>query len=391
MGLSMMTGMQKYDDQQSIENGMPLQLGLSYLYNRNWGVEISGSLTDSETKIGAIDTDNPQVRLDGLYHFDNGQDLVPYLAAGVGSYALRAGGNRNSDSSLNAGGGFNYYFTDHYAWRSDLRFLKVNDSNDSQNMLLTTGLTVLFDTHKKPADSDGDGVVDPLDKCAATPAGASVDGSGCPLDSDNDGIPDYADSCSATPRGAQVDAKGCELDSDSDGIPNSGDECPATASGVAVGSNGCPLDSDGDGVIDANDKCANTTAGVVVDASGCQQFTEEKVSIELAVEFGKNSADIDPSYHAQLGEIADFLKQYSVLAVIEGHTDSMGKDSYNKTLSQKRADNIRYYLIGQFGVDPIQVTARGYGSEKPIASNKTREGRAKNRRVMMSLSTTVRR
>src|ERR1700690_2755146 len=89
----------------------------------------------------------------------------------------------------------------------------------------------------KPVDSDGDGVVDSLDKCPNTPAGVKVDAQGCPLDSDGDGVPDYLDKCPNTPAGVKVDAQGCPLDSDGDGVPDYLDKCPNTPAGTA---DGCP-------------------------------------------------------------------------------------------------------------------------------------------------------
>jgi OOP family OmpA-OmpF porin len=68
-------------------------------------------------------------------------------------------------------------------------------------------------------------------------------------------------------------------------------------------------------------------------------------------------------------------------AVIEGHTDNVGKAEYNDRLSDARAKSVRQYLIDKFGIDASRITSAGYGMNKPIASNDTKEGRQKNRRV----------
>jgi OOP family OmpA-OmpF porin len=65
---------------------------------------------------------------------------------------------------------------------------------------------------------------------------------------------------------------------------------------------------------------------------------------------------------------------------VEGHTDSQGKDAANMTLSQKRSEAVRAYLIKQ-GVEPERLEARGFGETVPVADNKTANGRAENRRV----------
>jgi len=66
---------------------------------------------------------------------------------------------------------------------------------------------------------------------------------------------------------------------------------------------------------------------------------------------------------------------------LEGHTDNVFTAEYNQKLSEARAQSVRRYLIDKFGVSGSQMTAVGYGSRRPIASNKTKEGRQKNRRV----------
>jgi OOP family OmpA-OmpF porin len=67
--------------------------------------------------------------------------------------------------------------------------------------------------------------------------------------------------------------------------------------------------------------------------------------------------------------------------VIEGHTDSVGDHASNMKLSQRRADSVRSYLIKTFGVAPERLDAKGYGPDRPRATNKTPEGRSQNRRI----------
>jgi OOP family OmpA-OmpF porin len=66
---------------------------------------------------------------------------------------------------------------------------------------------------------------------------------------------------------------------------------------------------------------------------------------------------------------------------VQGHTDSRGSARYNLKLSQRRTRSVRRYLINKGGIDGSRLTAKGYGESKPIATNRTRKGRAKNRRV----------
>ncbi len=107
----------------------------------------------------------------------------------------------------------------------------------------------------------------------------------------------------------------------------------------------------------------------------------EKVSMTMSVQFDTGKTNIKPKYYRDVERIADFMSQYpSTSAVIEGHTDDVGKEVVNIKLSYKRADNIRVYLAEKLGIDRSRMRVIGYDCQKPIASNKTAEGRQKNRR-----------
>ncbi len=127
-------------------------------------------------------------------------------------------------------------------------------------------------------DDDDDGVLNDVDLCPGTAAGASVNADGCSisqLDADGDGVPDILDACANTPAGETVDIYGCsdsQLDADGDGVMNNADLCPNTATGETVDVNGCSdsqLDDDADGFMNDADQCPNTAAGETVDAVGC--------------------------------------------------------------------------------------------------------------------------
>jgi outer membrane protein OmpA-like peptidoglycan-associated protein len=120
-------------------------------------------------------------------------------------------------------------------------------------------------------DTDSDGIADNLDRCANTlPNMRPIDASGCPVDTDRDAVADYLDRCANTPAGTPVDANGCPLDSDNDGVLDPNDRCPNTpANARPIDATGCPVDTDRDAVFDYLDTCPNTAAGTVVDAAGC--------------------------------------------------------------------------------------------------------------------------
>ena len=275
-------------------------------------------------------------------------------------------------------------------------------------------------------DTDGDGVSDYMDQCPNTPreAWGKVDSIGCPIDSDGDGVPDYLDECPNTPAAAygQINAKGCPLDTDGDGVPDYLDECPntpPTAYGL-VDQEGCPIDTDMDGIPDYLDECPNTPAAAIgsVDARGCEMdsdndsvpdyldvcpempgLVENKGCPEVkrevkqllqkamqGIEFETGKATIKKKSYALLDQIVETFKENgNYMIEVEGHTDNVGKAEVNKKLSQKRADAVKDYLIKK-GIEADRLSAIGYGSEQPIADNKTKEGRAQNRRVEFKIT-----
>lgn len=245
-----------------------------------------------------------------------------------------------------------------------------------------------------PLDSDGDGVYDYLDQCPNTPAAAYglVDTLGCPIDSDGDGVYDYLDLCPGTPAAAigMVDQNGCPLDTDKDGVYDYMDQCPETPAAARnfVDSVGCFLDSDGDGVYDYEDQCP-TIAGVKENL-GCPEIKREIRNLlkkaMSGIQFENAKATIKPNSYKILNDIAKiFIDNPTYIIEVQGHTDNVGKYDYNMDLSERRAQAVRTYLINQ-GVPAERLTAHGYGPDRPIDDNKTKAGRAKNRRVEFNIT-----
>ena len=138
-----------------------------------------------------------------------------------------------------------------------------------------------------------------------------------------------------------------------------------------------PMDSDKDGVTDNLDQCPNTPLGATVDSRGC--WTDE-----AKVLFDINSAKVKSEAYPMLQEAVLIMKKNPDLNVeVDGHADSTGAAAYNMTLSEKRAEAVKKHFVDQ-GIDPDRLTTKGFGITKPAASNKTKEGRAKNRRVELT-------
>ncbi|MCK4728995.1 MAG: OmpA family protein [Desulfobacterales bacterium] len=204
----------------------------------------------------------------------------------------------------------------------------------------------VFFERAEAKDSDGDGVLDDVDKCPNTPKGAKVDRFGCPVDTDGDGVYDYLD------------------------------QCPNTPKTVKVNRQGCPLDTDGDGVYDYLDQCPSTPHGAKVNDKGCWVLER--------VQFDTGKWDIKPRAYAALDEVVAVLERNPTLYVeIEGHTDSVGAEAYNQKLSENRAKAVMEHLVKK-GIQPERLSSAGYAFSRPIASNDTQEGRARNRRVELT-------
>ena len=102
----------------------------------------------------------------------------------------------------------------------------------------------------------------------------------------------------------------------------------------------------------------------------------------LMINFGFNKSNIRKADQAELKRAIEFIKKYPKTKIqIEGHTDDIGSEKYNQKLSERRATTVKKYLVKEGGIDAARLTTVGYGETKPVASNKTKEGRAKNRRV----------
>ena len=112
----------------------------------------------------------------------------------------------------------------------------------------------------------------------------------------------------------------------------------------------------------------------------------KKIEITEKVMFEYDKATIKTDSHQLLNDVADVLKDHENIQKvrIEGHTDADGSDDYNKKLSQDRADAVKNFLVG-VGIDESRMEAVGYGEEKPIADNKTEEGKERNRRVEFNI------
>ncbi len=280
---------------------------------------------------------------------------------------------------------------------------------------LTYGLTV--------RDGDADGVVDAQDGCPLDSEDKDQfeDSDGCPeADNDADGVPDLSDRCPLEPEDVDNfgDDDGCpEPDNDADGVTDISDECPLTAGIVAQ--KGCP-DGDGDGLRDDTDSCPMEAGPAATQgcpdrdkdhvpdsrdkcpdqagpadenpatSDGCPKrvyVSVDQVKITEKIFFETGKATIKSESFGLLDDVAKvLLENPSILKVeIGGHTDDVGDDAKNLTLSQSRAEAVAAYLVKK-GVVQTRLTAKGYGETAPVDTNRTEVGRGVNRRVEFKIT-----
>lgn len=355
--------------------------------------------------------------------FSEDAPVRPYLLAGVGlnyNDVLRGRNNANtrekfSTPNIPVGAGIKFRLDENITFDFETTWNKVLGNFDHEDsgsgndafMFHTIGFTYNFGP--KPTDTDGDGVADYLDRCPDTPLGVRVDEFGCPLDSDGDGVPDYLDRCPTVPGLEKFDGCpdrdgdgiedafdkcpdvpgvaeffGCP-DRDGDGIPDSDDKCPDVAGLCQF--DGCP-DRDGDGVPDQIDQCPDEPGTIA--NNGCPEIRKDDIdAINRALEnvyFDFDKYEIKAQSFEALNKIVNILSEnpsYKVL--IEAHADNVGSNAYNVTLSGRRGEAVKNYLVSN-GIGESRITSQAYGEARPAATNSTAEGRALNRRVQFTVS-----
>jgi outer membrane protein OmpA-like peptidoglycan-associated protein len=315
--------------------------------------------------------------------------VVPYLSAGLGGSAW----NGRFEAFAPLGAGLQFGIGEEYFAFSNFQYRVPVTQGANYHFLYSLGFGGPIGKPREPevkevppapvvvaavpVDTDGDGIIDAEDKCPTVPGVAKYQG--CPVpDTDGDGIKDDVDKCPTVAGVAQYG--GCPVpDTDGDGIKDDVDKCP-TVPGLER-YQGCPIpDTDGDGLNDEEDKCP--TVPGIAELRGCPRppFKAENVLFATGkatlVVRGKQELDILVPY---------FTENAGVNVTIEGHTDNTGNDKINQKLSEQRAAAAKAYLVSK-GIDASRMTTVGYGATKPIADNKTAEGRKMNRRVHFTIN-----
>lgn len=375
-------------------------LEVSRYLGAGFSLDLAGSLNSLERTSGAEDL---------YYGIDLGTSLSanqiidlgkfePTVRLGVGLSGGLSGFSSLGDDFFNVYGGLglNYWLNDAVALtlRSTVKsYIKEfddlvgNGDGGLGHLQHAAGLSFAFG---KENDADKDGVSDEEDACPDVPGIESQNG--CP-DDDGDGIRNNIDDCPLTAGTAALN--GCP-DADGDGIKDADDRCPNNAGAASL--KGCP-DADGDGIADANDECPRE-AGLSSN-NGCPEAvpeTPKKPEVKIpeyplsllngfTIYFDSDKHDTDSLYDLKrsLSTVINVLTANSETNVtIEGHTDSTGSATYNKSLSEKRAKYVKKHLIDG-GINASRLSTKSFGETSPMATNTTKEGRAANRRVVIKV------
>lgn len=321
--------------------------------------------------------------------FKDNAFINPFLTLGIGAGYYT--GEFGAYVPTGVGVQFNFNSFTYLMLQAQYRWTLTKD-NLKDNLLFSLGIAQNFGKEKVKVvppppppvvlDRDGDGVNDTDDKCPDVAGVASLQG--CP-DKDKDGIADGDDACPDVAGLAKY--KGCPIpDTDGDGINDEQDKC-VDVKGLAR-YQGCPIpDTDKDGVNDEEDKCPNRPGPA--SNQGCPEITKEVIEkVNMAAKnvfFASGSAKLLPKSFKSLDEVATIMKSDDLFQIqIDGHTDAQGDDAKNQTLSDNRAKAVKDYLVSK-GVPESRTNSTGYGETKPVADNKTAAGRAKNRRVEMTV------
>jgi len=325
-------------------------------------------------------------------------------------------GKTKRDAIYKTGLGLETFISSGLALDLQAGILGVANSNPSDNVgyndkndYAATGRASLSYYFGYFKDTDKDGFEDKKD---ADPLHAEdVDGfqdeDGAPdYDNDGDGILDASDKApnEAEDKDGFQDEDGVpDLDNDGDGIVDAKDKAPNQAEDVDnfQDNDGAPdPDNDGDGILDAADKCPGTDATVAAgentketfnsykDDDGCPDTKPlpvmEKKGAKLVlkgVNFKTGSAELTEESYAILDEVVPGMKDNKDVELeIRGYTDSQGAAASNQKLSERRATTVKDYLV-KMGIEASRLKAVGYGEKDPVATNKTAEGRAENRRI----------
>lgn len=378
--ISPVIGGLSFEGNQHLESAPVFGLRAGYNFTKALGVEALFDYSRTESTLSSNNLDFYRYGGELLYHFRPDEKLVPYLAAGYAGMNLKGNnpypGTSKTKGVLDYGLGFKYFVTEDMAWRADIRGLMYHyDHNDQHAIEYTTGVYIPFggvpavsklaDPPPPPAP-----VAKPVEKTLPPAPLANLIASPASIMKGQRSMLSWtsqnATECEILPAVGTVLVKG-----DTSVTPDINTIYTLTCKGEGGAAK------------------STATVSVIVPlpppppppSPAAVRFCNKPAI--LKINFDSDKHNIKPQYHAELKSVGDFLKEFPTShGDIAGHTDSTHTNAYNQKLSERRANSVKEYIIKNFDIAPERLTSSGYGEDKPVATNKTKAGRAQNRRII---------
>jgi OmpA-OmpF porin, OOP family len=333
-----------FEGNQNLQSQFVYGLRGGYDFTKHFGAEV---LLDhiGTTYAGSDSNTNTDVlnyRLEGLYYFIPENRIVPFISVGAGGQSMHYDVDTHNKTRFVAdyGAGVKCFINDWIALRADVRHV-IAFGSAYNNLEYTLGLSFMFGGEKTAQSSAKES------ESSSSLASAKESSSDIKTEQKKEG-----EEATAVVKEQKKEAA-----------------APAT-------------------IVKEEEQKETAKEAAAVAAVAKEMVEKGRAIVHIRFDFDK--ADVKPEFHKEIEKFAKVMEQHKELkVVIEGHTDNIGEKDYNQNLSERRANSVRTYLIKKFGVEESRLTSKGYGLSKPIATNKTKEGRRKNRRVEAVVDYTI--
>lgn len=394
--ISPVVGGYTFDHRQDLETSPVYGLRGGYNFTKRFGIEALFDYANTESVKNGQGLQGDGISMfryggELLYHMWPDNNFVPYLAAGYSAMNFKGGGSDNRARGVyDYGLGAKYFLNDSFALRGDVRHVLFSIHDKFYNNIeYTVGAHIPFGGAAPAVQPVAQPVVpapmpEPAKIVPPPPAAPSANLSVSPstiVKADNATLSwtsSNADNCYIQPEIGQVGPQGSRSVSPSTETTykltcsGAGGEATSSANlGVTLPPPPKPAPAP---VVESAQK-----------AAAAERFCNKPAVV--FVHFDTNKSDIKPKYTEDLNKLGEFLKDFpKSKGEISGHTDNVGSDKYNLKLSQRRAASVKKYLEKNYSIASERITTEGYGESKPVASNKTKAGKAQNRRIETNFS-----
>lgn len=392
--VSPVIGGYSYEGKQHMDTNLVYGARAGYNFTKNFGIEALFDYVNTSPTKRKLDVDMYRYGGELLYHFFPDNTLVPYVAAGYSGLNFDAKTfDKRVRGAFDYGVGAKYFLSDAIALRGDVRHILYNiNDRTTNNFEYTLGAYIPFGgvtpavkpVEPPPAPAPVAVEPPPAPKVVAPapipPAAPTANLSVFPSTVTRGETATLnwrsqnASTCTILPGIGQVPPQGARVitPNDTTAYTISCAGAGGTATSAANLAVIAPVPPPAPAPVVVAPKPAPSAAA--------QKFCSKPAVINI--QFDTDKSTIKPQYDAELKAISDFLKEFpNAKGEISGHTDNVASKAYNEKLSQSRAESVKKYIVDKYGISSNRISAKGYGFAKPIASNKTKEGKAKNRRI----------